>query len=58
MTSIYWTSRKLKAGLFTYNVKSGWVYKVDGKESKRIYEYRKDAEYAMNLEILAKKNLS
>ena len=54
---VYFTSRKTKAGFLTYKLEKGWVYKYRGKESK-IYEYRKDAEYAMMLEILSKKNTS
>ncbi len=54
---VYFTSRKTKLGFLSYKLEKGWVYKYRGKESK-IYEYRKDAEYAMMLDILAKKNTS
>ena len=54
---VYFTSRKTKVGFLSYKLEKGWVYKYRGKESK-IYEYRKDAEYAMMLEILVKKNIS
>ena len=56
MTEVYWTSRKVSTGFLTYKVEKGWVYKIESKESKKIYEYRKDAEYAMMLEIAVKRN--
>ena len=54
---VYFTSRKLKAGFFTYKLESGWVYKYAAEESK-IFESKRDAEYHMMLIILDKKNNS
>ena len=48
---VYFTSRRTKVGFLSYKLEKGCVYKYRGKESK-IYEYRKDAEYAMMLDIL------
>ena len=55
---VYFTSRwtPVYTGriCLSYKLEKGWVYKYRGKESK-IYEYRKDAEYAMMLDILVQK---
>ena len=49
-----WSDEIYGSRVSSSKLEKGWVYKYRGKESK-IYEYRKDAEYAMMLEILAQK---